>query len=478
MSDIKRRVELYSFYDRTGLEAHLARMAERGWLLEKIGTFTWHYRRIEPKTLTFSVTYFPKASAFDPAPSEGQQVFYEFCAHTGWTLAAAQAQMQVFYNERPNPVPIETDPAEEVDTIHRTMKRSFLPAQLALLAAALLNGGLLIFNSCNNPIEMLANPASLLAAGGWVLVLLLVGVECGGYFRWHSEAVRAAARGEYLETRSHRKLQIASLAVLAAWLLCYFVSIAASGNRMLIAVSALMFLPYVLGLFLVMNGVKGFLKRKKVSAKANFWVTLAAVLVMAFLLVGIILFVVLSGSRHGWLRDDTTEEETYEYNGRTYTIGRDQLPLTLDDLLEGDFDRYSRERWGSQSLLLGRYVLHQWPLGPVELFPESVHLDYEIILVKAPFLYGLCREAKLHERDDWGAGGPEDTWYGYAYAPVDPAPWGAEEAYCWTRGDKPGNQFLLFYTDRVVEISLDWDGEPTLEQMAVVGEKLGGWAGP
>ena len=56
MKETKRRLETFSFYDRTGLEEHLARMAAEGWLLDKIGQFLWHYRRIEPKKLTFSVT--------------------------------------------------------------------------------------------------------------------------------------------------------------------------------------------------------------------------------------------------------------------------------------------------------------------------------------------------------------------------------------------------------------------------------------
>ena len=103
----------------------------------------------------------------------------------------------------------------------------------------------------------------------------------------------------------------------------------------------------------------------------------------------------------------------------------------------------------------------------MELFPERVYLDYEVVLVKVPALYGLCRETKLHERDDWGTGNPR------AYAPADPAPWGAEEAYCWTRGNESGNQFLLFYPDRVVEISLQWAQPPTQAQMALVGERLG-----
>lgn len=144
MRDVKRRMELFSFYDRTGMERHLAEMAAEGWLLEKIGQFLWSYRRVEPKTLTFSVTYFPKASQFDPRPSEEQETFYDFCAHTGWALAAANAQMQVFYNEGPEPIPIGTDPVQEVALIHRTMKKSFLPAHYLLLAFGLFNGWMFV----------------------------------------------------------------------------------------------------------------------------------------------------------------------------------------------------------------------------------------------------------------------------------------------------------------------------------------------
>ena len=35
MKKTKRRLETFSFYDRTGLESHLARMAEKGWLDRK-----------------------------------------------------------------------------------------------------------------------------------------------------------------------------------------------------------------------------------------------------------------------------------------------------------------------------------------------------------------------------------------------------------------------------------------------------------
>lgn len=60
MREKKRRMETFSVHDRSGMERHLVQMAEKGWLLEKIGQFCWTYRRIEPQALTFCVCYFPK----------------------------------------------------------------------------------------------------------------------------------------------------------------------------------------------------------------------------------------------------------------------------------------------------------------------------------------------------------------------------------------------------------------------------------
>ena len=62
MRDTKRRLELYSFFNHTGIAAHLEDMAQKGWMIEKITGFGWVYRRIEPKRLHFSVSYYARAS--------------------------------------------------------------------------------------------------------------------------------------------------------------------------------------------------------------------------------------------------------------------------------------------------------------------------------------------------------------------------------------------------------------------------------
>ena len=96
------------------------------------------------------------ASAFDPEPTEGELEFRDFCARTGWQLACSSAQMQVFYNEGPDPLPIETDPALELETIHRAAKRSYLPAYFVLLLMDLLFCASLLFVLTSDPIGTLA----------------------------------------------------------------------------------------------------------------------------------------------------------------------------------------------------------------------------------------------------------------------------------------------------------------------------------
>ena len=45
--------------------------------------------------------------------------------------------MQIFYNMSENPVPIETDPVIELENIHLSAKKNYLPAYFLLLGLAL-----------------------------------------------------------------------------------------------------------------------------------------------------------------------------------------------------------------------------------------------------------------------------------------------------------------------------------------------------
>ena len=466
MKDTKRRFEFYSLWDHTGLEAHLARMAEKGWLVEKIDNFGWVYRRIEPKKLAFCVTYYPKATAFTPEPTEDQETFYELCQHAGWELAASCDQLQVFCNERENPTPIETDPVLELDTIHRTVKKSSLLSQFLLILLALLQGGLLVSRFLKDPIGLLSSASALFSGMCWVLVLLLTGSETAAYYRWRAKARKAAERGEFLATNSRIKLQIVCLGAVGVGLLYYILSVITSGDRVMMTVMPLMFLGVGALIFLI-YAIRKTLKRKKISAGVNLTVTVVSSFVLSFALIGGITFGMLLGMRNGWFAGD---QGTYQYHGSVFTIYDDALPLTVEDLTGADYgeDDYSREWRDEASLLLAQYIASQHPRFDAENYRELPRLEYTVTQVKVPALYDLCKNALLAEFD-----GNDPYWAGRAYAPIDAAPWGAMEAYrvmdeefgSWDR-------YLLCYADRFVEFRPD--GELTAAQMALVGERLGG----
>ncbi len=432
MRETKRQMSLYSFYDHTGIEKHLARMAERGWLLCGIGQLFWHYRRIEPRRITFSVCYFPQATIYDPRPSEGQEEFYDLCAHAGWTLAGESGQLQVFCHQGENPTPIDTDPALEVEAIHQSAKKTVLPANFLLLGVAVLNLGLFLWRFWDNPVLTLASGGTLLALVAYTLILVNCTVELCSYFRWRRRARRAAERGEFLPTRSRVWLQRLLLAILlpaGAWCLAGMLRDGLGG---LAAVSML----GVIGIIAAVLGVRKLLKGAGVSAKANLRGTLAVCVVLSILFAAAIPWLVVRGMNS-------------RPNPRP-----DELPPSVADLVEMDPDHYSRWQFRTSSPLLALLQVSDYP----RIYGEMTHsLRYDVTVVKAPALYGLCRDHYL--------GGDS------RYAPTDPAPWGAQEAYQYVLDGQTLEYYVLCYPHRVVEITLDWT--PTAEQMAVIGEKLG-----
>ena len=185
----------YSFYDTTGMARHLERRAAQGWMVEKLGSFGWTYRRTQPQTLHFTVTHYLPASAFDPEPTEGELEFRDFCAQTGWQLAAASGQMQVFYNAGPDPVPIDTEPALELARVGKLARRA-LPLQIFLLAIGLWWAAAWVWELVHQPIDLLASAYSLATGPLWLLLALWCGADLACYFSWRHRAKRAAPLGE------------------------------------------------------------------------------------------------------------------------------------------------------------------------------------------------------------------------------------------------------------------------------------------
>ncbi len=464
MKDTKRRIMLPSFYNRAGISAYLEDMAAQGWMIECITSTGWLYRRTEPKHLHFTVSYYPKASEFDPEPTEGEKQFHDFCAHTGWQLACTSAQMQIFYNEQDDPIPIETEPELELQTIHASAKKGFLPLYIILLTISIFNGGLWISNLFRDPIDLLSAPTRLFTGFVFLLLALICAVELFSYAIWYARAKKAAQHGAFLEAVNTVPFQKALFVILligaAFWLINYIPILYENPMQRWLAILIALYLP---GLFLITNGTKKLLKRKKVSKGINRAVTILTCFAASFLILGGITFAILQASSHGLLAGGNAE--TYQHGGMTWTLHQDTLPLVVEDLQSIECDDYVRERRGSASLLISRVEMHQYPRFDAENYTEIPQLSYTVTTVKIPFLYNLCKEHLIRAHQQFEPGRKE------IFISENPSPWNANEVYrLYDSKFGSRNDYLLCYDNQFVEIRFDW--EPTAEQMAVVSAKL------
>lgn len=451
MKTKKRRMEYISFYNHTGLEKHFAKMAKKGWLIESISNYYWTYRKIEPKDIHFCVTYYPRASDFDPEPSPEQQTFHDFCAHTGWRLACTWHQMQVFYNERENPIPLETDPVSEVETLHKACKKNFLPSYFLLLALGLILGGHFVARVFVDPIGLLSNASQLLTGFCFFCMAVVSIAELGAYFVWYFKAKKAAQDGIFVDTPSTAKLQLSIVILVLIGLVLWLLNLVFSDDPIYMWVAVLM-LAYVIVLNIIVNSIKQGLKKAKASRGTNKFLTVFACFALSFVMMGGVV----------WLTMSVTKADLLERNPEIYA----KTPLSLSDLAEIDEDEYIAENRVNQTILLRQRAVRQRPDFDVTDTSGMPELGYTVTTVKVPLFYDWCKNHLVNT----SARGYEGSHI-IEYSPIDASPWGAKEAYCLL--DKYGERkscFLLCYEDQIIEIWFSWD--PTPEQMAIVSQKL------
>lgn len=462
MRETKRRIPQFAFYDKTGIQTYLEKQAELGWMLQKI-SFGWVFRKIEPKKLHFFVTYFHKKSAFEADGSEEQKRFWEFCEHAGWKLAATNEQMQIFYNEEAEPVPIETDPLVEVEKIHKSAGKSFLLPYSLLLLSFLLQLASSIERMRYDPLEILTDDMTLLIVFSWCLLGAYVIREIVRYFLWHRKALRMAeTEGIFAPTKGVGKIW--SMIPYAA-IFSVLAGVVLQRDSRLSHAFFVLLMMNVVSVALI-TGISRWMRRTGVRAAFN----RLAVIVLTVLVCIVILQQLFMMVIRGDLFPGREPAETYEYNGWTYEMYHDILPLTVEDLTaeyNTSYDRrYSYELTEKESVFLVRYEAVQDPRADMQ---DLLGLRYTVTMVKAPFLYDLCLEKTIdyYTKKQNVDGKSRDA----AMRRIDEELWGADAAYRLYQDGEAKGEYVICYGDVILELNPAW--ELTKEQMAVVGEKIG-----
>lgn len=146
--------------------------------------------------------------------------------------------------------------------------------------------------------------------------------------------------------------------------------------------------------------------------------------------------------------------------------------MRVEDMLDVEYDGYIYQRRGDESVFLGQYDLSQRTRMDDKTGYDMPRLEYTIIFIKMPFLYDICKEQLIADKDETNDRSVPEGYKRF-YVEQDPTPWKAQEVYQLTYQDTGTREnYLLCYKDRIIEINFDW--EPTEEHMNLVAERLGG----
>ena len=456
MKDKKLCIENHQFYDFDTIERHLAKMAAKGWRLEKIGRLGWYYRRAPAKKLTYAVEYFEKGSDFHASLPESQRTFVEYCEDAGWQLVGTWAQMMILVSEDENPTPIETEPATRLSAIRRAMWKNFLPGTIIMVVLAVLQILMNLSQFFRSPIDAWSGFA-LYGTVAWLLLGLLFGSRLIDYGLWVRRAGRAVQNGMDLPVPNAKWISIAdhiTLILVTALLLAQF----AGKTLRYILPSVIMMVGFYVNLFLT-DRLREFLKRKNVSTMVNRIVTVA--------FCGLFTAALMSGMVWYVLRDpdpapETAGTYTYEVHEgltRTVTLERDPMPLVLEDLTPVTSEAVSYESQTNGTPFLTHTTYRQYCYDVSEFF------RYEVLDVHWNALYELCL-------NEWRADINEDVLFDHHWEPVDPAPWGAARVWqeYWNEYGEYSGTYLICWEDRIVLLECD---EPlTGAQTATAAAKL------
>ena len=305
---IKREIPNYLLFDYEAVEAHLEKMAARGWRLAAAGTNVWKYRKAEPAKVKYAVTYAPDASVYDSEPTESQKTLADLCAREGWVKVSDWAQAQIFCSEKENPVPIETDEEIRLEVIKSAMKKNFIPSNVVLTIIMAFNLWRVASVFFYNPLTYLSSWLMLLSLTFAFAAFMMVAANLAGYFIWVRKSERSIEEGgTCCGVKILRTLNRWCLVFIVIYLPLYVASALQEGHSDM-AKYMVFYLFGFICLLAVLDKTREFMKDKGASRSRNRTVVIAVDVVLASALVAGASYFAFSGNDLGDAKDPYVPE--------------------------------------------------------------------------------------------------------------------------------------------------------------------------
>ena len=308
-----RQAYMGTIGDMKNLEQHFAEMAEKGWMIDKIGLCTHRYRAVEPCKKRFFVDFLPQITAFDYPENEDVLEYRRICEDAGWSFIAANRQLHVFCvddtddtNENPPPAPIHIDNSIQARMYLKACRKYELPMYLLSLFYLLWFG----FNRVSFiGIEVILSNIWLFMIIGTFFFLIGYAWTFGFTIRWYIRTWNSAKNNLPMPAVSRHwfkwrnKTFVASTLALLVCIIIGIVLESIAVGGMLPAVFIAIILTYLLAI-----GVGLWLRRqidtKRRTREGNIVLTIVSMIVMFLVLtVGLIWTVMNMSVRFDFVSD-------------------------------------------------------------------------------------------------------------------------------------------------------------------------------
>jgi|GEM_PF-1207222 len=477
MKKTKKGINRWAFYDFTGMENHLERMAQKGFKLERITPYFLRYTRIEPQKLHYAVVYMPEASEFNPKPTRGQEAFESYCNEAGWEKIAERAQMQIYCSDHEAPVPIDTDDEEKLHTIHKAMKKNFIPMTLVIMALMMVQLYLQIQLMKTDPIVYFSTRINLFNLIMFLGLFLGTSSSLMIYLHWYRYAKKRIAIGDGCPASYKINQNIFWFVLSGGMLLFLFsdVSFLFSPNSILFIIIFLVILSIQFIGVIIRKRIKKEKLSKRQIVKRN--LVFLVVLVVAYMI--IISFIIFWSVDHFNFRREPFAEVTVSTNyERTWRVYKDVLPLTIEEMTGTlEYPYYSYELNHKESPLLKYDVVWQESFpepkeqelakqlvsdayeGSVTTnemtYNEAKELHYSIVETPYKWLYDIA----LNNLILWPPGSEEILSNGKPYRyfeEIEMPIWQANRVYQQYTQDEADNEYIVCWEDRIINIDFNW----------------------
>lgn len=171
-------------YDHSGLCKFLEEKARQGWMYVGDALLGMRFLPIEPRERKFQIVYLPQ----DELLQVNLERLKDYCAMDGWVFIKENSGRCIFFNDRPDPVSIETDPMVQVTSINKNMevqmKRYTTLAICNIVLAITRISDILLYGKIS----------SVLLLIGAFMTAAMHGIIVMNYRRWYADAHAAAEK--------------------------------------------------------------------------------------------------------------------------------------------------------------------------------------------------------------------------------------------------------------------------------------------